>query len=103
MIVASGAAVLVAAVAFGHVLNPQFLLWLVPLVFVLAEHVGIAAALGWVVLAVLTNVWYPRGYASLALESQSDWIALVAVRDAGLVALELVLVVAVVPLVARQE
>ena len=78
------AAVLVAFVALGKVLSPQFLIWLVPVV-VLARRFGaivlLAAAL------VLTQLWFPFRYWDLVREFDALTSWLVVARDLVLVAL----------------
>jgi hypothetical protein len=82
------AAVLVAFVALGKVLSPQFLIWLVPVV-VLARRFGaivlLAAAL------VLTQLWFPFRYWDLVREFDPLTSWLVVARDLVLVALLVVL------------
>jgi hypothetical protein len=86
---ACAAAVLVAFVALGKVLSPQFLIWLLPAV-PLARRVGanvlLAAAL------VLTQLWFPFRYWDLALEFDPLTSWLVVARDVALVALLVVLI-----------
>jgi Glycosyltransferase family 87 len=84
MLATYAAAVLVAFVALGKVLSPQFLIWLVPVV-VLARRFGaivlLAAAL------VLTQLWFPFRYWDLAREFDPLTSWLVVARDLVLVAL----------------
>lgn len=86
------AAALVAFVALGKVLSPQFLIWLAPIVPLVAGRRGRSA---WGLLAsamVLTQLWFPSRYWELALEFDplASWLVLV--RDLVLVALLVVLV-----------
>ena len=53
------AAALVAFVALGKVLSPQFLIWLAPLVPLVAGRRGLWASLLLVVALVLTQLWFP--------------------------------------------
>jgi hypothetical protein len=81
---AYAAAVLVAFVALGKVLSPQFLIWLlpvVPLARLWGANLLLASAL------VLTQVWFPFRYWDLALDFDpvASWVVLV--RDLVLVAL----------------
>jgi uncharacterized membrane protein len=82
------AAAVVAFVALGKVLSPQFLIWLVPLVALVggAELVLLAAAL------VATQLWFPFRYWELVkqFDPVSSWLVLV--RDVLLVVLLLALV-----------
>jgi uncharacterized membrane protein len=51
-----------AFIAFGKVLSPQFLLWLIPLVPLVRGRRGLAATGLLTVSLVLTQVWFPRRY-----------------------------------------
>jgi len=85
------AAALVAFVALGKVLSPQFLIWLVPVVPLVAGLRGLRAS---VLLAgglVLTQLWFPSRYWDLARELDPLVSSLVLVRDVVLVALLVVL------------
>jgi hypothetical protein len=84
------AASLVAFVAFGKVLSPQFLIWLLPLVPLVRGRRGLAAT-GLLGLALLlTQVWFPIRYWDLVgLEAFPSWVLLA--RDLVLLALLAVL------------
>jgi hypothetical protein len=56
------AAALVAFIAFGKVLSPQFMIWLIPLVPLVRGRRGLAATGTLTVALVLTQVWFPRRY-----------------------------------------
>ncbi len=56
------AAAVCAFIAFGKVLSPQFLLWLIPLVPLVRGRRGLAATGLLTVSLVLTQVWFPRRY-----------------------------------------
>jgi len=89
------AAAVVAFVILGKVLSPQFLLWLFPLVPLVAGRRG-AIATGLVGLAaVLTQVWFPTRYWELVngLAAAPSW--LVIARDLLLLATLCVLVLPV--------
>jgi len=78
------AAALVAFVALGKVLSPQFLIWLVPAVPLIASAgpaVLVAAGL------VLTQLWFPSRYWDLARELDPLPSGLVLARDLVLVGL----------------
>src|SRR5205823_3024595 len=82
------AAALVAFVALGKVLSPQFLIWLLPVVPLVAGRRGAVAA------GVLTQIWFPTRYWQLVLPPPGfgafvSW--LVFARDVLLVALVVVL------------
>jgi uncharacterized membrane protein len=85
------AAALTAFVALGKVLSPQFLIWLVPLVPLVAGRRGLLATGLLAVAIVLTQLWFPFRYWDLALEfdQPSSWLVLV--RDLVLVGLVVVL------------
>jgi len=89
------AAALVAFVALGKVLSPQFLIWLAPLVPLVAGRRGLWAAVLLVCAMVLTQLWFPTRYWELALEFDALPSWLVLARD-------LVLVVTLVALVVRR-
>jgi hypothetical protein len=85
-----GAAASVAAfVAFGKVLSPQFLIWLVPLVPLVVGTNGVGAGVLFVAALVLTQLWFPHGYWDLVGLGSQAW--LVFVRDLVLVGLAAVL------------
>jgi hypothetical protein len=79
------AATVCAFVAFGKVLSPQFLLWLVPLVPLVAGRRGLAAASLLAAALVLTQVWFPQRYWAYAADFHLAWVVLL--RDLVLVAL----------------
>lgn len=85
------AAAVVAFVALGKVLSPQFLIWLVPLVPLVSGRRGIAASGLLGAACVLTQIWFPFRYWDLALEFDPAASWLVLVRDILLVALLVVL------------
>ena len=81
------AAAVVAFVALGKVLSPQFLIWLVPLVPLVRGRRGLVSTALLGCAAVLTQIWFPYRYWDLALafDPASSW--LVFVRDLVLLAL----------------
>jgi hypothetical protein len=99
LLVASAAAVC-AFVAFGKVLSPQFLIWLIPLVLLVRDRVAAALLLA---ALVLTQLWFPYRYWDLALEFDAAISWLVLVRDVVLVALTLLLALRVAPARARSS
>ena len=86
------AAALVAFVALGKVLSPQFLVWLVPLVPLVAGARGVRASALFVAALVLTQLWFPSRYWDLARDLDVLPSVLVLARDLVLVALLVVLV-----------
>jgi hypothetical protein len=92
-LVRSTAAALCAFVAFGKVLSPQFMIWLIPIVPLARGRrgLGTSALLGLALL--LTQVWFPFRYFRLSLDFEAglSWVLLA--RDLTLVALVVVLVV----------
>ncbi len=86
------AAALCAFVAFGKVLSPQFLVWLVPVVALVRGRRGLAAGVLLAASLVLTQLWFPYRYWELALGFAAFPSWLVLVRDLVLVVLLGVLV-----------
>lgn len=72
------AAAAVAFVAFGKVLSPQFLVWLVPLVPLVAGLRGVAATSLFVAACGLTRLWFPGRYWELVtqLGGRTWWVVL---------------------------
>jgi hypothetical protein len=94
LLVASAAAV-VAFIAFGKVLSPQFLVWLLPLVPLVGGSAGIAACWVFAGALVTTQLWFPHRYWDVVALESATWLVLV--RDLLLVALLAVLVAAIRP------
>ena len=86
------AAAVVAFVALGKVLSPQFMIWLAPLVPLVAGARGLRASLLLAVGLVLTQLWFPSRYWDLARELDPYPSTLVLLRDLTLVAVLVVLV-----------
>jgi hypothetical protein len=91
-LVVSCAASLAVFVAFGKVLSPQFLIWLVPVVALVSGRPGPAAASLFGAALVTTHLWFPTRYWDLVALEPVGWLALV--RNALLVALAAVLILA---------
>ena len=85
------AAAVCAFVAFGKVLSPQFLIWLIPVVPLVRGRRGLWASALLLAALSLTQVWFPFRYFRLSLDFEPglSWVLLV--RDLALVALALVL------------
>jgi hypothetical protein len=79
-------------VAFGKVLSPQFLVWLIPLVPLVAGRRGVAAAGLLGAALVLTQVWFPFRYWDFADTFDPTVSVLVLARDLVLVGLVALLV-----------
>jgi Glycosyltransferase family 87 len=92
-LVRSTAAALCVFVAFGKVLSPQFMIWLIPVVPLVRGRrgVGASALLGFAL--VLTQIWFPFRYFRLALDFEAGLSGVLLARDLTLVALVAVLVV----------
>jgi len=86
------AASVVVFVALGKVLSPQFLIWLVPLVPLVAGRLGLAAGALLGAALVTTHLWFPSRYWDVVALEPVGWLVLV--RDLLLVALAAVLLVA---------
>jgi len=87
----ASAAALAAFVAFGKVLSPQFLIWLIPVVPLVYGRRGLVATALLAAALVVTQLWFPYRYWNLALHfgALESWLVLV--RDLVLVALFLYL------------
>jgi uncharacterized membrane protein len=91
------AACVCAFVAFGKILSPQFLIWLVPVVPLVHGRRGIAAAALFVVAAVNTLFWFPgRYFTEYVYVPHLAWLVLL--RNLTLVAAFVVLAVPARPL-----
>jgi hypothetical protein len=89
------AAALVAFIALGKVLSPQFLIWLIPVIPLVAGRRGLIASALLATALILTQLWFPYRYWDLALGfgTLESWLVLV--RDLVLVTL---LAAVIVPL-----
>ncbi len=92
-LVVASAAALVAFVALGKVLSPQFLIWLVPVVPLVRGSRGLYASSLLAAALILTQIWFPFRYWNYAnhFEPAASW--LVFARDLVLVALLAVLAI----------
>ena len=71
------AACVCAFVAFGKVLSPQYLIWLVPLVALVGGRRGVAAVALLVAALVATQAWFPDHYWDYVDSGDRAWIVLV--------------------------
>ena len=90
-LIRASAAALVVFVAFGKVLSPQFLIWLIPVVPLVRGRRGLWASVLLAAALVLTQLWFPFRYWTLANDFDETVSWLLLVRDALLVALAVVL------------
>ncbi len=95
------AAALVAFIALGKVLSPQFVIWLVPVVPLVAGLRGLRASILLAGALVLTQLWFPSRYWELARDLDLVPSLLVLARDVVLVALLVVLLRGRTPAPAR--
>ena len=70
------AACVCAFVAFGKVLSPQFLIWLVPLVPLVRGRRGLAATALLVAALVDTQTWFPARYFDYVDHARLAWVVL---------------------------
>lgn len=96
LLIASAAAVC-AFIAFGKVLSPQFLIWLLPLApFLVLRRAYLQLGL-FAATLVVTQLWFPYRYWEVANLQRTTW--LVFLRDLLLVALFLT----ILPLIQRRR
>lgn len=86
------AASVLAFVALGKVLSPQFLIWLLPLVPLVRGRRGLTASALLAVALVLTQLWFPFRYWDYALRFDETVTWVVLARDVVLVTMLAVLV-----------
>lgn len=86
-LVVAFAAALVAWVAFGRVFSPQYLIWLIAPIAIVASHRWSLLQVALVAAIVLTGLYYPRFYTAFFARHEPQWIAVVLGRDLVLVAL----------------
>jgi Glycosyltransferase family 87 len=90
-LVQAAAAALTAFVAFGKVLSPQFVIWLIAMIPLVPGRRGLKAMALLAAALVLTQIWFPFRYWDLAnhLDATVSWLVLA--RDVVLVALAVLL------------
>jgi hypothetical protein len=86
-------AAVAAGVVFGHVLSPQFVLWLLPFPLLVTGRRAYVLAALWAIAALLTLEEFPGRYWQYAADFNGDVAALVLTRNLALVAIVLVAVV----------
>jgi uncharacterized membrane protein len=89
------AATVCAFIVLGKVLSPQFLIWLIPLVPLVAGRRGVLASSLLGLACVLTQFWFPTRYWELANDYAATASWLVFARDLVLLAIIAVLVLPV--------
>ena len=82
-----GAAAIVAFVAFGKVISPQFLVWLLAVVVLVPGRRGAAATVLLLIACTLTRLWFPESYWDLVKQFDLTASWLVLARDIVLVVL----------------
>jgi glycosyl transferase family 87 len=92
LLVRASAAALCAFIAFGKVLSPQFLIWLIPVVPLVRGRRGLWASALLAAALVLTQLWFPFRYFRLAIDFEQGLSFLLLARDLALVALTVVLI-----------
>jgi hypothetical protein len=92
LLVRASAAALCAFIAFGKVLSPQFLIWLIPVVPLVRGRRGLLAGGLLAAALVMTQLWFPFRYFRLALDFEQGLSSLLLARDLALVALTVLLV-----------
>jgi hypothetical protein len=96
------AAAVCAFIAFGKVLSPQFLVWLLPLVPLVGGRRGAVATGILGLAALLTQLWFPSRYWDLVNDFSASASWLVLTRDLLLLAIVAVLVLPVQALAAKR-
>jgi len=91
LLVRASAAAVCAFVAFGKVLSPQFLIWLIPVVPLVLGRRGLWAGALLLAALLLTQIWFPFRYFRLALDFEPGLTWVLLARDLVLAALALLL------------
>jgi predicted membrane-bound dolichyl-phosphate-mannose-protein mannosyltransferase len=84
LILASSAAVCLL-IAFDSTISPQYMIWLVPLVPLVAGRRGLAATIGLAAACIFTQLWFPGRYFDLVRNLDPGVAWLVLARDLTLV------------------
>lgn len=80
-LVRSSAAAIAAAIAFGKVLSPQYLIWLIPLVALVPRMRGVYATGQLAAACLLTALVFPRHWEALKYDLGGAEVAAIIVRD----------------------
>ena len=102
-LVCATAAALCAFIAFGKVLSPQFLIWLIPVVPLVRGRRGLWAGALLAAALVMTQLWFPFRYFRLAIDFERGLSFLLLARDLTLVALTVLLVTSLRRAATRPE
>ena len=86
-LVRASAAAVCLFVAFGKVLSPQYMIWLIPLVPLVRGRRGLAAGGLFALALLLTQLWFPYRYWNLVFGFGGYESTLVLARDLVLLAL----------------
>ncbi len=76
-LVTACAAALTAYVAFSRVLSPQYIVWLIPLVPLVAGAAGVVAEVLLLTACAVTMTWFPGRFVHLQHVSPVSWLVLV--------------------------
>jgi hypothetical protein len=76
-VLAASTAAVVAFIALGKVLSPQFLIWLLPLMPLVAGEVGLTACVLFAGTLVITQLWFPYRYWHVVALGPAGWLVLV--------------------------
>ena len=91
------AAALTAYVAFGRVLSPQYVIWLIAPVAIVRAHRWQIELVALVVALLLTSWYYPRWYVDYYIVEKPIWVAVVVGRNFVLAGLAVYLIARLVP------
>jgi uncharacterized membrane protein len=75
-LVTASVAAVTAYVALGRVLSPQYIVWLIPLVPLVAGTAGVVATGALIAAAGVTMTWFPGRFWHLVAVSPVSWFAL---------------------------
>lgn len=103
LLVRASAAAVCAFIAFGKVLSPQFLIWLIPVVPLVRGRRGFQAGALLAAALVMTQLWFPFRYFRLALDFEQGLSFLLLARDLTLVALTVLLIASLRTGATRRE